>query len=104
MMGSGKSIIGSKFAKLINFNFIDTDKLIEEKLKNQLIKYLMNLEKRISESLKKNISKILFKKNYVISLGGGVMNNKIKKILKKTHLTYIFDVSNNIFIKKIRKF
>ena len=33
MMGSGKSIIGSKFAKLINFNFLDTDKLIEKNWK-----------------------------------------------------------------------
>ena len=31
MMGSGKSIIGSKFAKIIKFDFIDTDALIEEK-------------------------------------------------------------------------
>ena len=31
MMGSGKSIIGSKFAKIIKFNFIDTDDLIEKK-------------------------------------------------------------------------
>ena len=31
MMGSGKSIIGSKFAKIINFNFLDTDALIEKK-------------------------------------------------------------------------
>ena len=29
MMGSGKSIIGSKFAKIINFNFLDTDAVIE---------------------------------------------------------------------------
>ena len=31
MMGSGKSIVGSRFAKNIKFNFIDTDALIEKK-------------------------------------------------------------------------
>ena len=31
MMGSGKSIIGSKLAKIIKFDFIDTDVLIEKK-------------------------------------------------------------------------
>ena len=31
MMGSGKSIIGSKFAKILNFKFLDTDALIEKK-------------------------------------------------------------------------
>ena len=55
MMGSGKSIIGSKFAKIIKFDFIDTDALIEEKLENQLIKFLIILVRRISESLKKSM-------------------------------------------------
>ena len=31
MMGSGKSVVGRKLAKLIKFDFLDTDKLIEKK-------------------------------------------------------------------------
>ena len=31
MMGSGKSIIGKKFAKIIDFKFLDTDAFIEKK-------------------------------------------------------------------------
>ena len=32
MMGSGKSVIGNQFAKIVNFTFLDTDSIIEEKL------------------------------------------------------------------------
>ena len=66
MMGSGKSIIGSKFAKIIKFDFIDTDALIEEKLENQLMKFLINLVKCISESLKKSISVKFFLKKIML--------------------------------------
>ena len=31
MMGAGKSLIGKKFAKIIDFNFLDTDSFIEKK-------------------------------------------------------------------------
>ena len=31
MMGAVKSLIGRKFAKIINYNFLDTDSLIEKK-------------------------------------------------------------------------
>ena len=76
LMGSGKSIIGSKFAKILNFDFMDTDDLIEKKTGksiNQIFdesgeSYFRKLEEKF-------ISKVLVKKNYVFSLGGGVMNN-----------------------------
>ena len=62
MMGSGKSIIGSKFAKIIKFDFIDTDALIEEKTGKSINEILINLVKCISESLKKSISVKFFLK------------------------------------------
>ena len=40
MMGSGKSVIGRQFAKIINYGFVDTDRLIEEK---SGIKNIINL-------------------------------------------------------------
>ena len=103
MMGSGKSIIGNKFAQIINFNFIDTDDLIEKKTNktiNQIFEqygenYFRNLEEKF-------ITKILDKKNYVFSLGGGVMNNpKLRKIIKKNSYNIYLKVSNNILAKRI---
>ena len=85
MMGSGKSIIGSKFARIIKFDFIDTDALIEQKTGKTINQIFDNFgEAHFRELEEKYISKILFKKNYVISLGGGVMNNiNLRKILKQ---------------------
>ena len=62
MMGSGKSIIGSKFAKIIKFDFIDTDALIEEKTGKSINQIFDNFgEAYFRELEEKYISKILLK-------------------------------------------
>ena len=77
MMGSGKSVVGNKFAKNIGFKFIDTDSLITKKTGksiNQIFKnYGENHFRRLEEKI---IGDILNKKNYVFSLGGGTMLNE----------------------------
>ena len=85
MMGSGKSIIAKKVAKIIDFKHIDTDKLIEEKMGKSISKIFENEgEKRFREIEEEEIKKILNKKNFVISLGGGsLINKKIRDIIKK---------------------
>ena len=103
MMGSGKSVIGKKFAKTINFDFIDTDKLIEEKtgkLINEIFNefgedYFRTLEEEI-------ISKILNKKNHVFSLGGGVMiNKKLRSIIKKNSFNIYLQVEIDTLSKRL---
>ena len=103
MMGSGKSIIGCKFAKIIKFDFIDTDALIEEKVGKSINQIFDNFgEAGFRELEEKYISKILLKKNYVISLGGGVMNNvKLRKILKQNSFNIYLCVSNNELVKRL---
>ena len=103
MMGSGKSIIGSKFAKIINFNFLDTDALIEKKTGKSINNIFDNFgEAYFRELEEKYISKILLKKNYVISLGGGVMDNiKLRNIIKKKSLNIYLYVNNNILLKRL---
>lgn len=103
MMGSGKSTIGKKFAKIINFGFIDTDILIEERsgkpindiFKNDGEAYFRKLENVI-------VTEILEKKNYVISLGGGSITNKnIRNIIKKNSFNIYLEVNINILIKRL---
>ena len=103
MMGSGKSIIGRKFAKIIKFDFIDTDALIEEKTGKSINQIFDNFgEAYFRELEEKYISKILLKKNYVISLGGGVMNNlNLRKILKKNSFNIYLCVSNSDLAKRL---
>ena len=103
MMGSGKSIIGSKFAKIINYNFLDTDALIVKKTGKSISQIFSESgESYFRELEEKYISKLLFRENYVFSLGGGVMNNlKLRKIIKKNSFNIYLKVNNNALIKRL---
>ena len=104
MMGSGKSIVGSRLAKIINFHFIDTDALIEKKTGKSINQIFSESgEICFRELEEKFISKILIKENYVFALGGGVMNNlKLRKIIKKNSFNIYLKVNNNILIKRLK--
>ena len=104
MMGSGKSLIGKKLAKEINFSFVDTDKLIEEergKSINKIFKedgeeYFRKLEEKI-------ILNILKKKKYVIALGGGSLeNHSIRNFIKNNSYNIYLDVNIKILIKRLK--
>ena len=103
MMGSGKSIIGKKFAKIIDFKFLDTDSFIEQKTGktiNQIFSESGEVFFRELEEI--YITKILEKKNYVFSLGGGVMNNlNLRKIIKRNSCNIYLEVDINILSKRL---
>ena len=103
MMGSGKSIIGKKFAKIIDFNFIDTDSFIEKKTGKSINQIFSESGEIFFRELEENyISKILHKKNYVFSLGGGVMNNaNLRNIIKKNSYNIYLEVEINILSKRL---
>ncbi|MCX7916954.1 MAG: shikimate kinase [bacterium] len=73
-MGTGKSEVGYLLAKKLNMSFVDTDKLIEEREKDRIIRifqvkgedYFRNVEENIIEEVSKY-------ENYVISTGGGAI-------------------------------
>ena len=84
-MAAGKTTIGFKLAKKLNYNFFDLDAEIE-KLENEKIinifqikgeAYFRKIEERLSLT-------ILEKDKCVISFGGGAfLNEKIRKKIKK---------------------
>ncbi len=74
LMGSGKTSVGKILAKRLQYQFIDTDKVIEKKT-GMLIK---NIFKKLGEPYFRKLEfqvckKISVYKNYVISTGGGVV-------------------------------
>ncbi len=103
MMGAGKSLIGRKFAKIINYNFLDTDSLIERKTGKSINQIFNDSGEIFFRELEENyISKILLKKNYVFSLGGGVMNNfKLRNIIKKNSFNIYLKVEKNLLSKRL---
>ena len=105
MMGVGKSTIGKNLAKKLKYKFIDIDKLIEMYegtsisliFKNKSENYFRKIENNITlQELKKNKS--------VIALGGGAFLNKsIRKMVKKSSISFWLDVPIEILIKRLKK-
>ena len=105
MMGVGKSTIGKIISKKLSFDFVDIDKLIEEKegcsiniiFKNEGESYFRKVEKEITFNE-------LMKKNTVISLGGGTFLNKsIRRAIKINCISFWVDVSAEILVKRLKK-
>ena len=104
-MGVGKSTIGKILAKKLKYNFIDIDKLIEDKegvsinfiFKNKSESYFRKIENDITLSELKKTSAI-------ISLGGGAfLNNSIRKSAKKLSTSFWLDVPIDVLIKRLKK-
>ena len=105
MMGVGKSTIGKILAKKLEYNFIDIDKLIEDKeglsinliFKNKGESHFRKIENEMTLAELK-------RENAVISLGGGAfLNNVIRKNAKKFSTSFWLDVPIDELIKRLRK-
>ena len=105
MMGVGKTTIGKRLAKKLNYAFVDIDKIIEKQegesissiFKNKGENYFRKIEKQLTiMELKKN--------NSVISLGGGAfLNSTIRQYSKKNSISFWLDVPIEILIKRLKK-
>ncbi len=105
MMGVGKSTIGKSLAKRLSYNFVDMDKLIEDRegcsiniiFKNKSENYFRKIETSLSlQELKK--------KNTIISLGGGAfLNNSIRRTVKHSSVSFWLDVNINELVKRLSK-
>ena len=89
MMGSGKSTIGKILSKMLKFNFIDTDILIEKKCGLKITKIFDKYGEKYFRCKEEEIvldTLLNDKKPCVVALGGGAFLNKKlqKEILKKT--------------------
>ena len=105
MMGSGKSIIGKKLAKEIDFKFLDTDKFIEGKVGKSINKiFIENGETFFRKLEEKMILEILKNKKTVIALGGGSIVNKIiRNSIKNNSYNIYLDVNIDILVKRLKK-
>lgn len=93
-MGAGKTSIGRALAKKINFNFLDSDQIIEESQGlciNEIFK--KKGEKKFREIEKALIAKALDQsKNTVFSLGGGAVldPHTVKELKKYCHIIWLW--------------
>ena len=88
MMAAGKTTIGSKLAKKLNYNFFDMDFEIEKLENNKIINIFENKGESYFRKVEEKLSlNFVEKNNCVISLGGGAFINENirKKIQKNSH-------------------
>ena len=71
-MGSGKSTIGKSLSKKLNIDFYDIDRVIEDETKQKITEIFANQGEEVFRVIEKKITmKVLRKKNTIIALGGG---------------------------------
>lgn len=111
-MGSGKTTIGKKLSKKINYKFIDTDTLIERKMKMPIKKIFLCYGEYFFRRLERHILiSINQKSDFIISTGGGMpcFKNNIEIMKKKGIVVYLkipksrlskIDKSNRPLLKK----
>ncbi len=86
-MGSGKTTIGELLAQKINYGFLDTDRMIEEKENSSIRDIFENAgEVRFRELENSAIRQtVVSEKKLVVSLGGGSLIRKENLKLVKNH-------------------
>ncbi len=103
MMGSGKSSIGLIVSKKLNINFIDVDQYIEEKIGMTISKIFQTKGEVYFRDIEEATTLKLLKKNKaVISLGGGAfLNNKIKKEILESHISFWLNWDIKTLVERI---
>ena len=104
MMTVGKTTLGKIVAKNLGLSFIDTDQHIEKK-NSMRVKEIF--EKRGENFFrleeKKEINKILKKKECIISLGGGAfLDNNLRNIILKNCISIWLDVSVKVLNERVK--
>jgi len=90
MMAAGKSTIGFKLAKRLNYNFFDIDGEIEKSEGQKIINIFEDKGEGHFRKIEEKISLIFIeKKNCVISIGGGAfLNEKIRNKINKNSYSF----------------
>lgn len=102
-MGCGKTSVGEKLAKKLNFEFYDTDKAIETK-ENQSINHIFKTkgENHFRELEKELLPIIASKQNVVISTGGGFpCHNSLMSSINELGLTIYLKTSSIELAKRL---
>ena len=84
MMGSGKSTIGKLLSEKLNFDYLDTDLIIEKQENKTCNEIFEDKGEKFFRSEELKLISYISKSNTVIATGGGfpIFNNNMDKLLK----------------------
>lgn len=90
-MGSGKSTIGKKLAKTLNYNFLDLDQIIEQQTSQSIANLFETKGEHYFRQLENDWLKNVNVQDTVIALGGGTpcFNDNMALINSKGHSVYV---------------
>jgi len=94
-MGSGKTSIGKKLSKKIEFKFIDTDEEIEKKIKMTISEFFINNSERKFRNLEEEIVKSILSKN----TKSIKVKNLNSHLADTAYINLIYKNKLNVFIK-----
>lgn len=105
LMGAGKTTFGFELSRYLNYNFIDTDRYIEENENNTTShifdKYGENYFRELEKYYLDKIIDDNINKNLVLATGGGiVINNKNREKLR--NFTKVIFLNTDINLIKLR--
>ena len=108
MMGAGKSKFGHMVAKSLNFNFYDSDNLIEKKFNTSIKEIFESHGEPYFRKIEKEKIKIIVNnaietgEKAIFSLGGGAFDNQHTRdlLLKKTRVIWL-NVPVETLIKRV---
>ncbi len=93
LSGSGKTSVGQQLSQSIKLNFIDTDKLIEEKEKKIIPEIFLNHGEKYFRQLETQVlAEISLNPNFlIVATGAGLpcYNNNFDKLAKCSYLIYL---------------
>ncbi len=103
-MCSGKTTLGRKLSRLLNYKFFDTDEEIKGKLRMEIGEiFKLRGEKFFRRYELYTLRKLLKRKRVVISTGGGLgANERAIKLMKREGLVIHLKVSFRDFLKRCR--
>jgi len=94
MAGAGKSTIGIKLAKLLEFNFLDGDTMIEEKINQSIQSFLDHHGGKEFTKIEEEILLSIDLNKTVLATGGSaVLSDTAMNFLKKESEVIFLDVS-----------
>ena len=103
MMAAGKSTIGFKLAKKLNYRFVDIDKKIEEYENQRITDIFQKKGERYFRKIEEKMTVAYLKKSkVVISIGGGAFLNKtVRQKIKKNSNSFWLNWKINTILTRI---
>ena len=105
MMAAGKTTIGFKLARNLNYSFVDLDNEIEKLENEKIVDIFQNKGEKYFRKIEEKLSLNLLEENKcVISFGGGTfLNENIRKKIKKNSYSFWLNWKIKTILDRISK-